>query len=115
MGTKLFGISNCDTVKRAKRWLDKHNIEYSFHDYRVDGLATSQVKEWISKEGWGTVINQRSKSWRSLDEAQRKAMDDDAAITAILDSPTLIKRPVLETGSTRFFGFDEAAYRDAFG
>ncbi|MEO0438820.1 MAG: Spx/MgsR family RNA polymerase-binding regulatory protein [Pseudomonadota bacterium] len=114
MRTKIFGIANCDTVKRAKRWLDSHSVEYDFHDFRVDGLERSLLEEWVSAESWRTIVNQRSKSWRSLDQNRRDSMDDNTAIAAILEQPTLIKRPVLERERTRLFGFDEAAYRDIF-
>lgn len=110
----LYGIKNCDTVKKARRWLEQHGIEYAFHDFRVDGLDDATVRSWLQELGWETLVNRRSTSWKALDEASREAMDDSTALPAILAQPTLIKRPLLDTGRERFTGFSAASYQKIF-
>lgn len=110
----LYGIPNCDTVKKARRWLDQHGIEYRFHDFRTDGLGARDVEHWLNALGWETLVNRRSTSWKQLDPARREAMDRDSARAAVLETPTLIKRPVLDTGSACHVGFSEAQYREIF-
>ena len=110
----LYGISNCDTVKKARRWLDAANIDYRFHDLRVDGLERKLVQQWVRELGWEQVVNRRSTSWKQLDSKQRDTMDDASAVEAILVQPTLVKRPVLDIGHERHLGFSAAQYQDIF-
>lgn len=110
----LYGIKNCDTVKKARRWLDNHTIEYQFHDFREQGLSEEQVLSWIDELGWETLVNRRSTSWKALDAGQRESMNEESALAAILAQPTLIKRPLLDTGHERHTGFSDAAYQDIF-
>lgn len=110
----LYGIKNCDTVKKARKWLDSHGIEYQYHDFREDGLARRQVEGWLEELGWEAVVNKRSTSWKALDEAQREAMDARSALAAIIEQPTLIKRPLLDTGHERHTGFSAAGYQKIF-
>jgi len=91
----LYGIKNCDTVKKARKWLDSHGIEYHFHDFREAG-------------------NRRSTSWKGLAEQDRLNMNDATALKAILNQPTLIKRPLLDTGKQRYAGFSAASYAKIF-
>jgi Spx/MgsR family transcriptional regulator len=112
--TVLYGIPNCDSVKKARRWLDDRGISYRFHDFRADGLTREQVADWLAALGWETLVNRRSSSWKALSEGARAAMSDDSAITHILEAPTLIKRPLLARGDTLTVGFSETAYRDLF-
>ena len=107
----LYGIKNCDTVKKARRWLDEHDIDYQFHDFREDGLEPRQVEHWLGELGWEELLNKRSTSWKALPAETRDAMDDEAALQAILEQPTLIKRPLLDTGHERFTGFSAASYQ----
>ena len=111
----LYGISNCDTVKKARRWLESADIEYRFHDFRVDGLERARVQQWIEELGWEQLVNRRSTSWKQLDPATRESMDAGAALEAILELPTLVKRPVLDIGHERHLGFSAAQYQDIFG
>jgi arsenate reductase len=111
----LYGIKNCDTVKKARRWLDEHGIDYRFHDFREDGLDRQQVRGWVSELGWEQLLNKRSTSWKALPAEARDAMDDQAAVQAIIEQPTLIKRPLLDTGHERFTGFSAANYQSIFG
>lgn len=110
----LYGIKNCDTVKKARQWLDLHGIEYRFHDFRADGLERDAVAGWLAELGWEALLNKRSTSWKALDVATRENMDDESALAAILEQPTLIKRPLLDTGHERFTGFSAANYQKIF-
>jgi Spx/MgsR family transcriptional regulator len=112
--TTLFGIKNCDTVKKARNWLESHAIDYQFHDFRSDGLTEKQLKAWIAELGWEQLVNKRSTTWKQLPPATREQMDEALAITTMLANPTLIKRPVLDTGDERSVGFKEAAYASLF-
>ncbi len=110
----LYGIRNCDTVKKARTWLDKHKIDYRYHDFREDGLDADAVTAWIDELGWQNLLNRRSTSWKALDEKTRLNMDEAAAHTAVLAHPTLIKRPLLDTGQHRYTGFSAASYVKIF-
>ncbi|RLA58364.1 MAG: ArsC family reductase [Gammaproteobacteria bacterium] len=110
----LYGIKNCDTVKKARRWLDERGIDYQFHDFRADGLSADSVQEWIEELGWETLINKRSTSWKQLDAKTRDAMNSGSAKDAILKQPTLIKRPLLDTGHAHFTGFSADSYEKIF-
>jgi Spx/MgsR family transcriptional regulator len=110
----LYGIKNCDTVKKARKWLDLHGIEYRFHDFRLDGLEPQTVAGWLDELGWQDLVNRRSTSWKALDEATREGMDNSSALAAIMAQPTLIKRPLLDTGHERFTGFTAASYQTIF-
>ena len=110
----LYGIKNCDTVKKARKWLDQHGIEYHFHDFRSDGLDRKTVADWLKELGWENLVNRRSTSWKALGTGVRESMDDDAALAAILAQPTLIKRPLLDTGHERHTGFSAASYQKIF-
>lgn len=101
----VYGISNCDTVKKARRWLEQHAVEYRFHDVRSDGLEPALVQQWLQELGWETLINRRSTSWQALAPATREGMNNALALQAILDQPTLIKRPLLDIGHERRCGF----------
>lgn len=111
----LYGINNCDTVKKARRWLEEHGVQYQFHDFRADGLQSEAVRGWLEELGWQNLVNRRSTSWQALDEQARQGMDERSALAAILDQPTLIKRPLLDTGKQRFTGFSAASYEKIFG
>ncbi len=110
----LYGIKNCDTVKKARAWLEERGIDYSFHDFREDGIDESRVREWLAELGWQELVNRRSTSWRSLDAGTRETMDADRAAREILRQPTLIKRPLLDTGKQRFVGFSADDYERIF-
>lgn len=110
----LYGIKNCDTVKKARKWLDLHGIEYRFHDFREDGLEPEAVAGWLEELGWESLVNRRSTSWKALDETTREGMDNGSALAAIMAQPTLIKRPLLDTGHERFTGFSAASYQAIF-
>jgi arsenate reductase len=110
----LYGIKNCDTVKKARKWLELHGVQYQFHDFREDGLEPEAVSGWLAQLGWENLVNKRSTSWKALDQATRDSMDETSALTAIMAQPTLIKRPLLDTGHERFTGFSTASYDKIF-
>lgn len=110
----LYGIKNCDTVKKACKWLEAHGVQYEFHDFRADGLEREAVQGWLEELGWQNLLNRRSTSWKALDEQTRQGMDEQSALAAILHQPTLIKRPLLDTGHQRFIGFSAPDYAKIF-
>ncbi len=107
---KVYGIKNCDTVKKARDWLAKHNIEYHFHDFRADGLNAAQVKNWIAEIGLETLVNKRSTTWKELDDDAKENFSEKTAVAIIVENPTLIKRPLLDTGKQKHVGFKDAEY-----
>jgi arsenate reductase len=110
----LYGIKNCDTVKKARKWLDTHGVDYRYHDFREDGLDPVAVAGWIEELGWQNLLNRRSPSWKALDEQTRQNMNEENARKLVLLHPTLIKRPLLDTGQQRYTGFDAASYAKIF-
>jgi Spx/MgsR family transcriptional regulator len=107
---KLYGIRNCDSMKKARAWLDAQGIAYQFHDYKTQGLDEALLRTWIEALGWEALINRRGQTWRKLDPAVRDGMDEAQAIQVMLDNPSIIRRPVLDTGEQRHLGFSEADY-----
>lgn len=107
----LYGITNCDTIRRARSWLSDHHIDYRFHDFRKDGLDEKLLKQWAKKLGWETLLNKRGLTWRRLDDDIRSNVDEKSAIEIMLDNPAIVKRPVLEAGKTLEVGFNEDRYR----
>jgi Spx/MgsR family transcriptional regulator len=110
----LYGIRSCDTVRKARRWLDQHGIDYHFHDLREDGLEPARVAAWLAALGNEKLLNRRSTTWKALPAADREAVDDRRAEALILDHPTLVKRPLLDTGSELHAGFSPADYQRIF-
>ncbi|MCK4950299.1 MAG: ArsC family reductase [Gammaproteobacteria bacterium] len=110
----LYGISNCDTIKKARKWLDANDIEYQFHDYRKNGLDTKLLKRWAKELDWESLLNRRGTTWRKIPEAEREAINEKNAITLMLKHPAMIKRPLLDTGNTRVVGFKEEEYSELF-
>lgn len=112
--TTLFGIHNCDTVKKAQKWLAQNNIDYTFHDFRKDGLTADLVNQFLTKTDWSTLINKRSTTYRNLDEQVKNNLDGDTALKIILEQPTLLKRPVLVIEGNVHLGFKEQQYQQVF-
>ncbi|WKJ91189.1 ArsC family reductase [Methylomonas montana] len=106
----VYGIKNCDSVKKARAWLDARQIAYRFHDYRIDGLDAALLQGFIDTLGVEAVLNQRSTSWRQLDDAQKSDLTPDKALQLMLAVPTLIKRPILEKGQQLIVGFNPDQY-----
>jgi len=110
----LYGIKNCDTVKKARDWLDKNKVAYKFHDFRVDGLTETQVSNWINDLGLEILVNKRSTTWKELDETSKNNFDEKSAAKIITANPTLIKRPLLDTGEQKYVGFKDTEYSTIF-
>ena len=107
----LYGIKNCDTVKKARKWLESETIPYSFHDFRQDGLDQETLRQWCKKIGWNTLLNRRSTTWKKLPEEIKQKIDETTAIQHMLANPTLIKRPVLVIGDNILCGFQADMWR----
>ena len=107
----LYGIKNCDTVKKSRRWLEDHGIEYQFHDFRQDGLEKKQLSAWVEKSGWETIVNKRSTTWRKLSDKDKNITTDSQAIKLLLANPTLIKRPVVQNNKMLLVGFNETEFK----
>ena len=114
MTVTLYGIPNCDTVKKARKWLEANGIDYRFHDFRKDGLDAKQLNQWIKSLGWETVLNRKGTTWRQLPEDVRNGINAKSAAQLMLEQPTLIKRPVLELGDSVRCGFSETEYQSSF-
>lgn len=115
--TIVYGIKNCDKVKKAKKWLDSHAISYDFHDFKGQGIDATTVQSWIEKLGVEGIVNKRSTTWKQLDEKDRSEVTGGNAkitVALIIANPTLVKRPVLATEDHLFCGFDEAQYATIF-
>jgi len=110
----LYGIPNCDTVRKARRWLDAQKIHYQFHNFRKEGVEASMLTAWVAELGWEALINRRSATWRKLPQQIRNEISPNSAIQLMLENPTLIKRPVLDLGTSRHIGFSEAQYQELF-
>lgn len=110
----LYGIPNCDTVKKARRWLEQRQIAYRFHDFRKDGLTPTQVKAWLTRVDWEALINKRGRTWRDLNDAEKQVSTATQAITLCCKYPTLIKRPVVVSGKQTVIGFDPENYAELF-
>lgn len=106
MTITIYGIKNCDTMKKALKWLDAAGLEYQFHDYRKAGVPEERLRHWLDQLGWETVLNRRGTTWRKLDQDVRDTMDSEGAVEQALANPSLIKRPILETGTVLRAGFD---------
>lgn len=115
MSVQLYGIRNCDTMKKAWTWLDDHGVAYDFHDYKKEGVTREKLEAWVAAVGWETVLNRAGTTFRKLPEADRADLDAQKAIALMLAQPSMIKRPVLETGAQIQVGFKPDAYAALFG
>ncbi|WP_206081321.1 ArsC family reductase [Mariprofundus ferrooxydans] len=107
---ELFGIANCDTMKKARRWLDAEGVAYRFHDYRKEGLDSKMLAIWVERLGWEVLLNKRGTTWRKLSDAERADLDTEKAITLMLAHPAMIKRPVLVMGDEIEVGYSPEQY-----
>ena len=110
----VYGISNCDTIKKARKWLEKAGIDYRFHDYRKDGLTLEQLTFWADQLGWEQLLNRRGTTWRKLPEEQKANIDQDSALALMLEHPAMIKRPLVVTADSQILGFSEDLYKTNF-
>jgi Spx/MgsR family transcriptional regulator len=111
----LYGIPNCDTVKKARTWLSSHDIEVEFHDFKKLGLSASLAQNWLKQASWEQLINRKGLTWRGLSEEQKTISNNAAAQQLMQEKTSVIKRPLLEQdGKLLLIGFDEAAYKKLF-
>ena len=113
MKPKIYGIRNCDTMKKAFAWLDSRKIAYDFHDYKKDGVPAGKLKEWAARAGWEKLANSRGPTWRKIPEAQRENLTEARALALLAQNSSAIKRPVVEAGVVLLIGFDPAEYSAA--
>ena len=111
----VYGIPNCDTVKKARAWLDAQGIEYAFHDYKKDGADPAKLERWVAEMGWETVLNRRGTTFRQLPDADRADIDAAKAVRLMQAHPSTIKRPVVEHLGGLLVGFDAAEWQAALG
>ncbi|MRD71998.1 Spx/MgsR family RNA polymerase-binding regulatory protein [Rhodocyclus tenuis] len=109
-----YGIKNCDTMKKAFAWLDANGVDYEFIDYKKAGVVAAHVADWAQRAGWQTLVNRQGLTWKKLPAEQRADLDEARALALMNAQPTLIKRPVLDTGRTLLIGFDAERYREVF-
>jgi len=112
--TTLYGIKSCDTVRKARHWLDQQGITYTFHDFRIDGLSPDLLNQWNRSTDWETLLNRRGTSWRQLPDKVREKVNEKLALELMLDNPTLIKRPVLTHNRKTYIGFSADTYKAIF-
>ncbi|MEL0647784.1 ArsC family reductase [Pseudoalteromonas agarivorans] len=110
----LYGISNCDTIKKAKKYLADNNIEFTFHDYRKDGVNTQLVSTFADKLDWEQLVNKRGTTYRALSDEQKQSLTKESAIELLVEQPAMIKRPVLVSNSSYHLGFKAAQYDEIF-
>lgn len=108
---KMYGISNCDTIKKARKFLENHKIDYTFHDYKKQGIDVITLQQWLKAVDLTLLVNKRSTTWRQLSDAQKSDLLENANLQILVEHPTLIKRPVLETDNTLLVGFKERDYQ----
>ena len=110
MTVTVYGIANCDSVKRVRVWLDAQNVAYTFHDYKKQGVPEAELKRWVAAKGWGTVLNRKGTTWRTLEESVKAGVVDAAsAVAVMLANASTIKRPVVTRGDVVMVGVDFAA------
>jgi arsenate reductase len=110
----IYGIRNCDTMAKARAWLDAHGVAYAFNDYRVEGIESDRIEGWAGKVGWEKLLNRSSATFRALPDKDKQAVTENKAIALMAAQPTMIKRPVLDIGGTLMVGFKPAEYEAAF-
>ncbi|RVT43523.1 ArsC family reductase [Sphingobium algorifonticola] len=115
MTITMYGIKNCDTIKKARTWLDTHGVAYDFHDYKASGIDAATLRGWVEEHGWEVILNRAGTTFRALPEADKQGIDADKAIALMLANPSMIKRPVLDLGDRRLVGFKPDAYAAALG
>jgi Spx/MgsR family transcriptional regulator len=114
MSTTLYGIPNCDTVKKARTWLDQHGVKYRFHDFKKEGLDKTQLKDWVDQAGLNVVLNKAGTTFRALPDAEKENLTEAKARKLMVDNPSLVKRPVLEKDGRLFIGFKADEYEVIF-
>lgn len=114
MTITMYGIKNCDTIKKARTWLDSNGIAFAFHDYKASGIDAATVRRWVDEHGWEVILNRAGTTYRALLDADKQGIDADKAVALMVANPSMIKRPVLDLGDRRLVGFKPDAYAAAF-
>ena len=109
----IYGIKNCDTMKKARGWLEAHKVAYEFHDYKTAGIDKPVLESWAKKVGWEVLLNKAGTTFKKLPDAKKEKLDEKKAIALMLDQPSMIKRPVLDIGGKLTVGFKPEAYEKA--
>lgn len=113
--THVFGIPNCETVKKARNWLSSQSVPYIFHDFKKNGISPALIEGWLARLNWETLVNRKGMTWRALPEERKVSIvDADSAADLMLELPSVIKRPVLVTGNQIHVGFSDALYQQIF-
>jgi arsenate reductase len=112
--TTLYGIKNCDTMKKARAWLDDHGVEYTFHDYKASGIDREHLEKWCKALGWETVLNKAGTTFKKLPDADKENITERKAIALMISQPSMIKRPMLEHGKQVLAGFKPDVYKTLF-
>lgn len=111
----IYGIKNCDTMKKARGWLEARGVAYRFHDYKASGVDPAKLREWAKEVGWPTLLNRAGTTFRKLPEAEKEGLDEAKALALMAAQPSMIKRPVLEAGDRLVVGFKPDVYEGVFG
>ena len=111
----VYGIKNCDTMKKARAWLERRGVAYAFHDYKTAGIARSMLENWAREVGWETLLNRSGRTFRALPEKEREELTDKKAIALMATRPSMIKRPVLDVDGGLLVGFTPEQYEKVFG
>ncbi|KQU66982.1 ArsC family transcriptional regulator [Aminobacter sp. DSM 101952] len=114
MPIKMYGIKNCDTIKKARIWLEGRGVAYDFHDYKAAGVDRASLEKWVGEFGWETVLNRAGTTFKKLPDADKAGIDAEKAVALMLAQPSMIKRPMLDLGSRRIVGFKPEIYDAAF-
>ena len=114
MNLQLYGIPNCDTVKKARKWLDERRVAYSFHDYKKQGADPGRIAGWVDRAGWETVLNRAGTTFKKLPDADKQGLDANKAIALMAANPSAIKRPIVEYPGGLLVGFKEPTWEAAF-
>jgi arsenate reductase len=116
MTVTIYGIKNCDTMKKARTWLDRHGVDYVFHDYKVAGIDRERLERWSKKAGWEKLLNRVGTTFRKLPDKDKEGLTEKKALALMLAQPSVIKRPVLELGGGKLLvGFEPGAYGERVG
>ena len=115
MTITIYGIKNCDTMKKARAWLDTHGVTYEFHDYKAAGVANDKLKQWSDKLGWETLLNRAGTTFKKLPDSDKEGLTEKKALALMLAQPSMIKRPVLEAGGRLLIGFKPDEYARVLG
>lgn len=113
MAITMYGIKNCDTIKKARTWLEGKGVGYGFHDYKTSGIDRERLSRWVDELGWEKLLNRAGTTFRKLPESDRENLDREKAIALMLAQPSMIKRPLLDTGDRRILGFKATDYEEA--